>query len=124
VTPTHPTPTQRLDSHGRTRHSHVAARPERVVIAVKVITAVITIVVCAPLVPALMVAVAGYRWPSWWLLVAGMLTAWTADAVRALARHAFTTFLTARQARQHDPSAHFTHHAAVDERGTRAGEPR
>jgi hypothetical protein len=128
MTPTGADPTQHTDSSGRDGERCHTARPELAARLVQgpptsdVVTELITIAVCAPLVPALMVAVAVYRWPLWWLIVAGMLTAWTADAVRALARHAVAAFLTFRRARQHDQSRR--QHATPGERDIRAGDPR
>lgn len=53
----------------------------------QVIAEVITLVVCVPLAPTLMVMVAVQGWPPWWLMVTGMLAAWAGDALWTLGEH-------------------------------------
>lgn len=53
----------------------------------QVIVEVITLVVCVPLAPTLMVMVAVQGWPPWWLMVTGMLAAWAGDALWTLGEH-------------------------------------
>jgi hypothetical protein len=52
-----------------------------------IVTEAITVVVCAPLALVVMVAVADDDWPSWWLVVAGVLAAWAGDSVGNLGFH-------------------------------------
>lgn len=53
-----------------------------------IVVAVLTLAVCAPAVPALMVAVMVNGWPTWWLIIAGVAAAWAGDAVWVLIPHA------------------------------------
>lgn len=82
---------------------------------VEVVVQSITLVVCAPLAPLLMLLVAVRGWPPWWLIVSGVLVAWTGEALWTLVDHTVTVILARRRARRH--------HAGHGHPGHRADTP-
>lgn len=65
----------------------------------EVVVQSIVMLVCAPLALLLLVLVEVQGWPSWWLIVSGMLVAWTGDALWTLLDHPVTVRLARRRER-------------------------
>jgi hypothetical protein len=61
---------------------------DRILDRPKLITEVLTLMLGAPAALVVMVLVARQGWPPWWLVVAGMLLAWTGDALWTVGDHA------------------------------------